>query len=281
MPAPPLLRHGAPSDLEVRSDGRTIAGICCPFGVDTEIYEFGVTYREQFARGSFAEAVANPGKVKFLGQHDRQSFPLGRPLTLRDGLYGEFAVSKTQRGDETLELVRDGALDGFSVGFRSITPDHSAYVKPGSQVVRTAVTLAEVSVVTFPAYDGARITALRSADAVLEALDSLRGHNDLDPVAIDRMAGAVLLQREGRTLSTATQERLQKVLDLIAAADDALDAAQPELAEVLGVTNPDADDDGATEPPDGTPSGGRGMSLDLAVRRARLHGVTITNKESA
>ena len=36
-------------------------------------------------------------------------------------MYGEARVSKTAAGDEVLELVRDGALDSFSVCFQPIT----------------------------------------------------------------------------------------------------------------------------------------------------------------
>lgn len=49
--------------------------------------------------------------------------------------------------------------------------------------------------------------------------------------------------RAGKKLSGETQKVLAHVLDLVAAADTAVDAAQPLLADLLGVKNPDADDD--------------------------------------
>jgi hypothetical protein len=84
-------------------------------------------------------------------------------------------------------------------------------------------------------------------------------------------------KRVGQTISAATQETLQQVLDLIAAADDAVDAAQPLLAELIGVPNPDADDSDNEEsetevetPPIETDSAPakQGMSLTLARARA-------------
>ena len=60
----------------------------------------------------------------FLYQHDRHE-PLGRATELRDdaaGVYGAFRISATRRGDEVLEMLRDGVLDSFSVGFAPIAP---------------------------------------------------------------------------------------------------------------------------------------------------------------
>ena len=158
-----LLHRFAPIDLERAKggDGRTIVGIVAPFNVPATVSDGGAPYRESFRFGAFAKTIAERGdKVKFLSQHDRRSNPLGRATLLREdtaGLYGEFRVSKTAAGDETLELVKDGALDAFSVGF---APIRSAKTKDGV-VERTEVALREVSIVTFPAYADAVIEAVR------------------------------------------------------------------------------------------------------------------------
>jgi len=54
--------------------------------------------------------------------------------------------------------------------------------------------------------------------------------------------------REGKSLSAATMDVLTRVLDLVAAADEAVDEAQPLLADLMGVPNPDED---AAQDPDG------------------------------
>ncbi len=115
-------------DLEVRSDGRTVAGICVPWGTPTRVRDAsGPAYDEAFARGSFARTIAERSdRVKFLAMHNSRSMPLGRATLLREdskGLYGEFRVSATPAGDDALELIRDGALDGLSVGFWVRTSD--------------------------------------------------------------------------------------------------------------------------------------------------------------
>jgi HK97 family phage prohead protease len=57
--------------------------------------------------------------------------------------------------------------------------------------------------------------------------------------------------REGKALSAATMTVLSQVLDLVAAADVAVDSAQPLLADLMGVDNPDDEDADAADDPDG------------------------------
>lgn len=160
-------------DIEVRAtgDGRTIAGIFVPWERTARVSDGGPSYKEMFQRGSLTKTIRERGdRVKFLSQHNSRSNPLGVARVLREdaaGAYGEFVVSKTQAGDEALELVRDGALDSFSVGFTPVKHETRDGV-----VVRTEVRLNEVSLVTFPAYEDARVLAVRDALAALGEEDT-------------------------------------------------------------------------------------------------------------
>lgn len=173
-----LLSRSFASDLEIRSGGdqRTVGGIVVPYDTEATVSDGGRPYQEGFRRGAFNGSIQAAGKVKLLSQHQRQKNPLGRALSFRDdaaGLYGEFYISKTAAGDEALELIKDGALDSFSVGFRGEKHD-----TVGRTVWRTAAQLHEVSLVSIPAYTGAQITTLRSAVPIL---------NRLDPEDIERL----------------------------------------------------------------------------------------------
>lgn len=150
-------------DLTVRADteGRTVTGIVVPFGTVARVSDGGAPYDEMFAPGAFTRTIAERGdRVKLLMQHNSAE-PIGRATLLREdaaGLYGEFRVSAVPAGDQAIELVRDGVIDSFSVGFAKVK-----HRKDKGVVVRTEVALREASLVTFPAYDTARITALRTA----------------------------------------------------------------------------------------------------------------------
>lgn len=162
------------ADLEVRSagDGRTIHGIVVPFDHVARVSDGGPPYDEAFQRGAFAKTIVERGdRVKLLSQHASRTNPLGKALTLREdaaGLYGEFYVSRTTAGDEALELVRDGALDSFSVGFAPVKHE-----KRGRVTWRTEVALREASLVTFGAYDGALVGGVRALDLTPEDLADL------------------------------------------------------------------------------------------------------------
>lgn len=150
-------------DLHIRADGegRTISGIVVPFDTVARVSDGGPAYDERFAFGSFGKTIKERGdRVKLLLQHDHRE-PIGRAVLLREdtaGLYGEFRVSAVPAGDQAIELVRDGVLDSFSVGFAAIK-----HTRDGDVTVRTEVALREASLVTFPAYDTARVLALRAA----------------------------------------------------------------------------------------------------------------------
>lgn len=84
-------------------------------------------------------------------------------------------MSKTAVGDDVLELIRDGAVTGLSVGFTPVRDDRGT--EAGGRVVREQARLDHVAVVRSPAYPDARIAALRNAeaiDAVLLRLARLR-----------------------------------------------------------------------------------------------------------
>ncbi|MGB3359873.1 MAG: HK97 family phage prohead protease [Rhodococcus qingshengii] len=167
------LTRALSSDLEIRSsgDGRTVHGIVVPFDSPSDIRDYDGEYTETFKRGTFARSIAEAGyRVKLLAQHNRQTMPLGRAMSLREdaaGLYGEFRVSATQAGDEVLELIRDGALDSFSVGF---TPIRETWNRNKTERTHYEAKLNEVSVVNFPAYESAKIAGIRAAQ--LPQLDS-------------------------------------------------------------------------------------------------------------
>jgi HK97 family phage prohead protease len=162
--SPERLYRVAAATLELRGDGRTVAGIAVPFDQPAEIAEGHRTYTEVFRRGAFAKTIRErgPQSVKFQALHNREKLPLGRASLLREdgaGLYVELRASATRDADEVLTLIKDGALDGLSISF---TPVRDRWNTQRTAVERLEAKLHEVSAVPWPAYEGARIMAVRA-----------------------------------------------------------------------------------------------------------------------
>lgn len=113
--------------------------------------------RDVVAPGAFAGSLSRRGAegVRMLFQHDPAE-PIGRWLSLREdarGLRVEGLINLgVQRGREVDALMREGGLDGLSIGFRT----ERASPQRGGLRRLLAVDLWEVSLVTFPLLPGAR-----------------------------------------------------------------------------------------------------------------------------
>lgn len=169
--AAPRVRFAPDIELSRGGDGRTVRGIIVPWDTPTVVDDGSGPYAEAFRAGAFDEYLGSVGieRVKFLGHHKRNENPLGRATLLRNdaaGQYAELYVSKTLAGDESLELIRDGVLDGFSVGFSPVLTE-----RVGDVSYRTSARLSEVSLVTFPAYSDARVAGVRSNDLSIDVPD--------------------------------------------------------------------------------------------------------------
>jgi HK97 family phage prohead protease len=96
-----------------------------------------------------------------LFQHD-PSEPVGIWLELREDWRGLWAkgrlIPEVARGRELLALVREGAIDGLSIGYRTVR----GRIDPKTRIRRLyQVDLWEVSIVTFPLLTGARVHAVK------------------------------------------------------------------------------------------------------------------------
>ena len=106
---------------------------------------------------SLARLAAAGGKVKMLWQHDPVQ-PIGVWDEVREDGRGLFVrgrlLTEVRAAREALVLLRAGAIDGLSIGYRTITAE-----KAGGGRVLHEVELGEVSLVTFPMLPEARVTS--------------------------------------------------------------------------------------------------------------------------
>ena len=115
--------------------------------------------------GAFRDSLRlrGPRGVKLLFQHDPNE-PIGVWLELSEDSRGLFArgrlIPEVARARELLSLLKAGAIDGLSIGFRTV----KGTIDPRSRVRRLlAVDLWEISIVTFPLLAGARVRAVKQA----------------------------------------------------------------------------------------------------------------------
>lgn len=124
--------------------------------------------RDVVEPGAFARALRERGAagVRMLFQHDPAE-PIGTWLELREDERGLFVrgwlARGVERAREVLELMRAGALDGLSIGFRTV----KARKEPRTGLRRIVeADLWEISVVTFPMLPEARIRSIKAAGAL-------------------------------------------------------------------------------------------------------------------
>ena len=113
------------------------------------------------AEGAFAKSLAkgDAGAVKMLFQHDGRT-PVGVWDELVEDGRGLFVRGRIEAWSPEAKfaaaLVRAGALDGLSIGYRT-----SRARREGRLRVLSEVDLWEVSLVTFPMLPGARFRVVR------------------------------------------------------------------------------------------------------------------------
>ncbi|MEO0681693.1 MAG: HK97 family phage prohead protease [Pseudomonadota bacterium] len=128
------------------------------------------------APGAFARSLrslSDAGRaVKLLWQHDPGE-PIGVWDLVREDERGLAVTGRllreVRRGAEAIALLQAGAVDGLSIGYRTVQAER----RPGGGRLLTEVELWEVSLVTFPMLPQARAMAPEAeagADETLEAL---------------------------------------------------------------------------------------------------------------
>ena len=120
--------------------------------------------RDRVEPGAFRRCLKNRAvkDVRMLFQHDPCE-PIGVWTDIREDKRGLFVrgriLADTVKGAEVLSLMRAGALDGLSIGFR--TRKSRTDRKSGIRSILEA-DLWEISIVTFPMLPQARVQQIKS-----------------------------------------------------------------------------------------------------------------------
>lgn len=113
--------------------------------------------------GAFERSLKNrTAPVRMLYQHASDT-PIGRWTDFRETTTGLVATGalllSSQKAREVYALIAGGALDGLSIGYRTVRAQKIPGAK-GRRIIEAE--LWEVSIVTFPMAPGARITHIES-----------------------------------------------------------------------------------------------------------------------
>ncbi len=130
--------------------------------------------KDVMERGAFSRSIRERGAagIRMLYQHDPNQ-PIGVWSEIREDARGLFVRGRLSpevaRSREVLALMRAGALDGLSIGFRAVRARSDA--KTGVRRILEA-DLWEISVVTFPMLPGARVESVKARGS--RALPTIR-----------------------------------------------------------------------------------------------------------
>ncbi|AEW94603.1 MULTISPECIES: HK97 family phage prohead protease [Streptomycetaceae] len=199
-------------------------------------------FQEVVRAGAFKKTLSESPDVAFLLNHGGPTMARTKPGTLRlseddTGLHTEAALDPARPDVQIVRSgIEGGELDEMSFAFwvtrQQWSPDYEQ-----RDILEVAIDHGDVSIVNYGAnpYTGGTVD-LRARQAANLA------RSDLPALAMER---ARQLRADG--ISPEVAKTLAQVLQLVSAADGAVDVAQPLLAEVLGVPNPDEVLDAAGE----------------------------------
>jgi HK97 family phage prohead protease len=146
-------------EIKAAGDDGTIEGHGAVFGnLDDQ--------KDLVAPGAFKASLGSGRKVKMLWQHDPHQ-PIGVWDEVTEDNVGLRVKGRllldTTLGREAHVLLKHGAVDGLSIGYRTVAATYDE--KTGVRTIKEAE-LWEVSVVTFPANRNALVAAVKTADEI-------------------------------------------------------------------------------------------------------------------
>ena len=123
------------------------------------------------APGAFSASLASGRKIKMLRQHDPDQVIGVWDHVAEDAnglrVKGRILLTTT-RGRDAFEEVKAGAMDGLSIGYRTLAAGRDG----GNRLIQKA-DLWEVSMVTFPMNELARVDAVKAAEMTERELERM------------------------------------------------------------------------------------------------------------
>ena len=191
---------------EVREDG-TFTGYGSVFGnVDA--------YGDIVEAGAFAKSIEKK-KPALLWQHDPTQ-PVGVWEEISEDKHGllmrgRLLIGKVAKATEARELLKAGAISGLSIGYMPVKWEYDKDPRDSDEKAKRTVRrlkeidLWEVSLVTFPANDAARVTGVKNLATIQDVEESLRDAGYSRSEAKSLISRIKDLQRDAEFRSHAVQ----------------------------------------------------------------------------
>lgn len=168
------------------------------------------SYNDTIVRGAYSGVLermrsGEEQMPKMFVNHRSWTIPPGKWVSLEEDEYGlkvegEFTPGN-QEGKDVRAALQHGTVDGLSIGFMmgefEMTEDDGKEIR----VIKTIKSLPEISVVTYPADDSARV----DLSSVKNSLDNIETLKDLENFL--REVGGF-----SKSLATATASRTRRIL---------------------------------------------------------------------
>lgn len=155
---------------------REIEMIVMPYETETIVERDGRMVHEIINRGAFDGIERRANRIRVNRDHQRER-TVGRAISFQtshqDGLIGRVRIAKTPLGDETLQLAEEEILDA-SAGFLPFPGGEQWETR--NRVRMRKCWLGHIAMTPDPAYEGARVLAVRSSSTVASTpfLDEVR-----------------------------------------------------------------------------------------------------------
>lgn len=187
------------------------------------------SFTETIARGAFRRSLGENADVQFLVNHNDLALPLAR------------TKSGTMRlGEDTRGLHVEADFDPSNPAVQAL---RSAVDRKDADEMSFAFRVPDGGQTWSQDYSERRITMANLHRGDVSLVNAGSNPATAGTVDVRSFAGALREIRAGATLSAATMDTLHQVLSLVSGADENVDKAQIVLSELMGVPNPDIEQD--------------------------------------
>ena len=203
--------------LKALSEAGQFSGYGSVFGVKD-------SYGDVVVPGAFTDSLAAQraaGRLPAMLWQHRSAEPLGVYTDMKEDsiglkVEGQIAMA-TVRGAEAYSLLKLGAISGLSIGYM---PREDSFDKLTGVTTLKKVDLWEVSLVTFPANDAARVQGVKA----IEVIEDLKGAEQYlrDSGLSRREAVAFIARVKGLAQSDSDEGDMQQIIQALKRRDAVL-----------------------------------------------------------